>query len=75
MTKVGDHDVSPYLTQRLRTIEEVQAERERRRQALGGDAETAGQKPLPAPKPPAVEPSAPSDKAAGRPGQILDEKA
>lgn len=43
MTKVGEHNVSPYLTQRLRTIEEVQAERERRQRELGNQTQTPAQ--------------------------------
>lgn len=43
MTKVGEHNVSPYLTQRLRTIEEVQAERERRQRELSDQAQTQTQ--------------------------------
>jgi hypothetical protein len=76
--KVGDHDVSPYLTQRLRSIEEVQAERERRRRELGREPQTPAQ---PAPQPPSqpVKPAAESSPTGGqtakRPGQVLDEKA
>lgn len=75
MPKVGDHDVSPYLTQRLRSIEEVQAERERRRGQLGGDRPAAHDPPpkqLQPPKPPATEPAASNDKPANRPGRFFD---
>jgi hypothetical protein len=76
VNKVGDNNVSPYLTQRLRTIEEVQAERERHRQALGGNTQTPTPDPPPAPTPPKAEPAAPPGEAnANRPGRILDEKA
>jgi hypothetical protein len=76
VNKVGDQEVSPYLTQRLRTIEEVQAERERRRQALGGNTKTPMQDASPVPSPPKAEPaSAPSETSANRPGRVLDEKA
>jgi hypothetical protein len=76
VNKVGDQEVSPYLTQRLRTIEEVQAERERRRQALAGNTPTPIQDPPPASSPPKAEPAAPpSETNANRPGRIVDEKA
>lgn len=76
MNKVGDNEVSPYLTQRLRTIEEVQAERERRRQALAGNTQTPTQDAPPAPSPSKTEPAAPPGETnANRPGRIVDEKA
>lgn len=75
MPKIGDPSVSPYLTQKLRSIEEVQAERERRQRASGGETKTAAQsQPQPA-KPAAADPAPAGDKAAQRPGQRLNEKA
>jgi hypothetical protein len=64
LNKVGDQSVSPYLLQRLRSLDEAKDERAQRRRELE-----------PAPKPPAAEPATDSTKAGEKPsGPGIDRK-